>query len=101
MKIYQIISEDYDQLARLGSVGGDSSTGTTPSTSDTGSAVGKAVDTAKQVANTATGYLPSWFNVDFNSLAVAIGAGLTGSTTTVGANKLTTFTAGTGTVTFS
>ena len=80
MKIYQIISEDYDQLARLNTTSNaakaepstDSLTG-----SDTKGAVGKAVDTAKEVANTATGYLPSWLNIDFNTLALAIGTGLT------------------------
>ena len=81
MKIYQIISEDYDQLARISPSSGSSSPGTTPITgtdpSDAKGAVGKAADTAKEVVNTATGYLPSWFNIDFSTLAVAIGAGLT------------------------
>jgi hypothetical protein len=33
--------------------------------------------------------------------SISVGAGLTASTTTVGANKVTTFTAGTGTISFS
>ena len=81
MKIYQIISEDYDQLNWSTPSGKDAAktepTDGSPSTSGVGGAVDKAVDTAKQISNTATGFLPSWFNVDFNTLAVAIGAGLT------------------------
>ena len=78
MKIYQIISEDYDQLSWSTPSGGDTAKAE-PSTGGSGTKgpVDKAVDTAKQVVNTATGYLPSWFNVDYSALAVAIGAGLT------------------------
>jgi hypothetical protein len=36
-----------------------------------------------------------------SSFSITIGAGLTGSTTTVGANKVTTITAGTGNVSFA
>jgi hypothetical protein len=36
-----------------------------------------------------------------SSLTINIGAGLTGTTATSGGNKVTTFTAGTGTVSFS
>jgi hypothetical protein len=36
-----------------------------------------------------------------SALTVSVGAGLTASTSTVGANKVTTFTAGTGTISFS
>ena len=81
MKIYQIISEDYDQLNWSNTPSSDTAkaepTAGSPSTSGVGGAVDKAVDTAKQISNTATGFLPSWFNVDFNTLAVALGAGLT------------------------
>lgn len=68
MKIYQIISEDYDQLSW-------SNTDADKPAANTGGAIEKAAGTAKQVANTVTGYLP--FNVDFNTIAVALGAGLT------------------------
>jgi hypothetical protein len=70
MKIYQIISEDYDNLALITPSDKKSNTEIKPSTSDVGGAIDKAADTA-------TGYLPSWFNIDFSTLAVAIGAGLT------------------------
>ena len=36
-----------------------------------------------------------------STFIITIGAGLTGTTATVGVNKVTTFTAGTGTVSFS
>jgi hypothetical protein len=36
-----------------------------------------------------------------SNLTITIGAGLTGSTTTVGANKVTTITAGTGDVSWA
>jgi hypothetical protein len=36
-----------------------------------------------------------------SSFTVSVGAGLTASTATVGANKVTTFTAGTGNISFS
>jgi len=65
MKVYQIIAEDYDNLALLNPSSGDTGTPTS-----SGGAVGKAVDTAKQVANTASGFLPEWFGVDFTTLAL-------------------------------
>lgn len=80
MKIYQIISEDYDQLNwsnKPSSTTKAEPSADNPDGSGTKGPVDKAVDTAKQVSNTVSGYLPSWFNVDFNTLAVAIGAGLT------------------------
>ena len=81
MKIYQIISEDYDQLNWSTSSGKDAAkaepTADSPKTSGVGGDVSKTVDKAKEVVNTATGYLPSWLNVDFNTLALAIGTGLT------------------------
>jgi hypothetical protein len=36
-----------------------------------------------------------------SSFTITVGAGLTSSTSTVGVNKVTTFTAGTGTVSFA
>jgi hypothetical protein len=36
-----------------------------------------------------------------NTRTISVGAGLTASTSTVGSDKVTTFTAGTGTVSFS
>ena len=81
MKIYQIISEDYDQLNWSNTPSKDAAktelTTDSPKTSGVGGAIDKVADTAKQASNTASGYLPSWFNVDFNTLAVALGAGLT------------------------
>ena len=78
MKIYQIISEDYDQLNWSNTPSSDTAKAEPNADgSDTKGAVGKAVDKAKEVSNTVSGFLPSWFNLDFNTLAVAIGAGLT------------------------
>ena len=80
MKIYQIISEDYDQLnwsTPPSSTAKAEPSTASPAGSDTKGTVGKAVDTAKEVTNTATGYLPSWLNIDFNTIALAIGTGLT------------------------
>ena len=64
MKVYQIISEDYDNLALIAPSDKKSNTEIKPSTGDA------AADPSKEVSNTATGYLPDWFAVDFTTLAL-------------------------------
>jgi len=92
MKIYQIISEDYDQLARLTPSTNDNAVKaptTSPSTSDTGGAIDKAADAAKQVSNTVSGYLPSWFAVDFTTLVLTgLTAGALAKLTTSGLSSV-------------
>lgn len=70
MKVYQIISEDYDNLALLNPSGGNTDAETPASTPNAGGAIDKAADTAKQVSNTVSGFLPDWFGIDFTTLAL-------------------------------
>ena len=85
-----------------GSAGGTGTTGAGLTTSIRGSSETFASGNISSAPNTGNGGQSGIVIVRYpGTETLNIGAGLTGSTVTVGANKVTTFTAGTGNATFS